>query len=40
MIAKISIKGKENVYNIANGKNIKLIDLAENIKKIIKCSIV
>ncbi len=40
MIAKISIKGKENVYNIANGNNIKLIDLAENIKKIIKCKIV
>ncbi len=40
LIFKIITSGKEKVYNIANGKNIKLIDLAKKIKKLIKCEIV
>ena len=40
LIFKVITSGKEKVYNIANGKNIKLIDLAKKIKKIIKCEIV
>tara|TARA_B100000900_G_scaffold416028_1_gene448589 strand:+ start:605 stop:1390 length:786 start_codon:yes stop_codon:yes gene_type:complete len=40
LIFKVITSGKEKVYNIANGKNIKLIDLAKKIKKIIKCDIV
>ncbi len=39
LIARISIKGKGKIYNIANGKNTKLIDLAQSIKKFTNCKI-
>ena len=40
MIVNITIKGKNKIYNLASGKNIKLITLADHIKKIIKCNII
>jgi len=40
LIFKVITSGKEKVYNIANGKNTKLIDLAKKIKEIVKCEIV
>jgi nucleoside-diphosphate-sugar epimerase len=39
LVLKINKSGKEQVYNVASGNNIKLIDLADIIKKETNCSI-
>jgi nucleoside-diphosphate-sugar epimerase len=40
LIIKIIKKGKSNIYNLASGKNIELITLANMIKSKIKCKII
>ena len=40
LIIKIIKRGKSNIYNLASGKNIKLITLANMIKSKIGCSVI
>jgi len=40
LIFKIKSKGKEKLYNVASGKNIKLIEIVKIIKKQIKCKVI
>ncbi len=40
LILKIIKKGKKNLYNVASGKNVKLIDIARIIKKETGCSLI